>query len=408
MNKLAMVALTMGLSLVGCKKANKDAGTTGSGSAAVTTGSGADTGSAGTMAGSGSGSGSGSATAEAPKPKTGADLAEHYKMCMTHINDGQFDGFKAMCLDDAYVGHQMGATSKAADVVAYFTAMRAAMPDFKLQPQVVMVNGRTVIAVVLETGMHSAALKMPGMPELPATNKKLGALLMHKLAFNDANKATEEWVFADSATMLAQLGVLPKEAGPRREAMEKGLDGAPIVVVSTDDAKEKANLEVTKQGNDAFNAHKASEATAAMADDAVESDQAGDKDVVGKKEIDKGAKAFMAAFSDGKFANLETYAAGDFVVNIGTFEGTNDGDMMGMKKTGKKVAMPIGELSQFKDGKVVKLWRFWDSMDMAKQMGMMPDMPAGGAGSGSAAAPADGSGSAAAPAAGSGSGDAKK
>jgi len=81
--------------------------------------------------------------------------------------------------------------------------------------------------------------------------------------------------------------------------------------------------------------------------------------------------------------------AGDYVVEIGKFEGTNDHDMGKMKKTGKHVSVNFAEVTQLKDGKVAHLWRFYNSMDFAKQLGLMPAAPAGAPAGGDAAKPGD-------------------
>jgi predicted ester cyclase len=121
---------------------------------------------------------------------------------------------------------------------------------------------------------------------------------------------------------------------------------------------------------------------ALMTDDFVESDQADAQDAKGKKEAEKGLKTFFTAFSDGKVTIDNSWAAGDYVVQLGTFEGTNDHDMPGMKKTGKKVTMHFAEVGKFKDGKATNLWRFRNGMAVAMQLGLMQPP---GAGAGSAA-----------------------
>ena len=131
-------------------------------------------------------------------------------------------------------------------------------------------------------------MQMPGQPEMPPTNKKFGQLMFHRLAINEQNKASEEWVYMDPMTMMGQLGMLPKGTPPVRPAMEKGWDGAPIIVVTADNDAEKKNLEVAKAMNDAFNAHKIPDMLALMTDDFVESDQADGQDANGKKEEREG------------------------------------------------------------------------------------------------------------------------
>ncbi len=323
-----------------------------------------------------------------PKPKTGKDLADAYVACGEQINAGKLDDFLKDCVDASFVGHDpMGKDMKADDLKAHFTQMRAAFPDMKMAPQIVLVNGRTIYAVSLITGTNEGEMKHEGMPAMPATHKKIGVFMAHKLALNDANKVTEEWAFSDPATVMFQLGVAPKDAPPHRPAADKGLDGAPIIVVAADDAKEKANLELVKKAEAAFNAHKPADYSALLTDKAVESDQGHDKDVVGKKDIEKGLKDFQTAFSDIKIT-ADDAAAGDYVYSIGTIEGTNDHDMGKMKKTGKHVSVKYTELQQIKDGKIDHTWRFYSSMEFAKQLGLMPDKGAAPAG-GEAAKPGD-------------------
>jgi predicted ester cyclase len=319
--------------------------------------------------------------AEPAKPKTPQELGDAYKKCTDEINAAKYDDFAKDCVDENYSGHMGPMTMKRDDLKNMFASMHTAFPDAKFAPQIVLVNGHNIFGVALSTGTHEGTMKMPGQPDVPATHKKYGSLFAHKLALNDAGKATEEWAFEDEGTMASQLGIAPKDMGPKRPAMDKGIDGAPVLVIAADDAKEKANVEVVKKSNEAFNAHKPADLLALLTDDAVESDQASPKDNKGKKEIEKGLKDFQAAFSDGKVSASEVWGAGDYVVAIGKFEGTNNGDMGKMKKTGKHVSVPFAEVTQLKDGKISHLWRFYNGMDFAQQLGLMPApgaAPAGG------------------------------
>ena len=309
-----------------------------------------------------------------PKPMTGPELAEQYKKCGVLLNEGKADDFKKECVDEKWVGHMPGMpdTQGPDQLMTMMKDMKAAFPDMKSQPQLVIVNGRNIYAVGLHSGTHTGPMKMPGQPEVPATNKKVGALFFHKLAINDANKATEEWSFMDQGTMMAQLGLAPKGSQPKRPAMDKGLEGAPITVVAADDAKEKANLEAYKKSIDAINAKKLPDSMAIYADDAIDSDQSNDKDVKGKKAIEAAMKTWFGGFSDAKLTDVNAVAAGDYVVAIGKFDGTHDKDIGKLKKTGKHVTLDFAEIVAFKDGKVKQVWRFTDSFQFATQLGLVP------------------------------------
>ncbi|HEY5944259.1 MAG TPA: nuclear transport factor 2 family protein [Kofleriaceae bacterium] len=309
-----------------------------------------------------------------PAPLTGAALADKYKACVDLVNAGKLDDFKKDCVADSYTGHAVAGMPevKGADaMIAWMKDMKTAMPDWKLAPQLVIVSGRTILAVNLVTGTHTGTMKSP-MGDVPATNKKVGHLMFHRLAINEQNKATDEWVYADGMTMMGQLGLLPKGARPVRPVMEKGMDGAPIVVVTADDAKEKANFDIVRKGNDAFLANKPADLMATFTDDAVEMDQSAEKDAKGKKELEKGMTTFRNGWSDVKMSNNEMWAAGDYVVQSFKFEGKNDKDIGKMKKTGKTVGIDAVEIMHFKDGKIDQIWRFMNGADFAMQMGMMP------------------------------------
>ena len=335
------------------------------------------------------------AKTEAPKPMTGAELAEQYKKCNGLLNDGKLDDFGKTCVDASFVMHGPMGDMKGDDLQKHFADMKVAFPDMKHEPQLIAVSGRSIYAVALMTGTQSGVLKMPGMPDVPPTNKKIANFMFHKITLNDANKATEEWAFADMGTMMSQLGLSPKGAPAMRAAADmKPWDGAPITVVAADDAKEKANLEAANKVDAAFNAHKAADLVALLTDDVVETEYAAPKDHKGKKELEKGLKDFQAAFSDAK-ATMTNVAAGDYVFSIGNFEGTNDHDMAGemkMKKTGKHVNVPMTEIMHFKDGKIDHVWRFFNGMDFAMQLGMMPppgEAPKGDTKKGDEKKPAD-------------------
>jgi predicted ester cyclase len=328
---------------------------------------------------------------EPPPPLTGTALADKYKACVAMINDAKWDEFRKDCVDDNYQGHAIAGMPevKGADnLLAWFKDQKTAFPDWKLSPQLIMVSGRDILAVHLATGTHEGTMKSP-MGDVPATKKKIGHVFFHRLKINDANKATDEWVVADPGTMMAQLGLAPKGSPAKRPAMDKGLEGAPIVVVTADDPKEKANMEAVKKGNEAFLANKPADLMATMADDAVEMDHSAEKDIKGKKEIEKGFTTFRNAWSNMKIDDVQMWAAGDYTIQMLKATGTNDKDMGKMKKTGKTVTVDVVEVMHFKDGKIDQMWRFMNSMDMAMQLGLMPapgtapaqpkDAPKGGA-----------------------------
>jgi predicted ester cyclase len=374
MMKKVSIGLAIALGMTGCSKKKASENKEPVGSSAP-------------MVQEGTGSATGSAAAEATL--NGKDLADKYVKCIGMINDSKLDDFISTCLAADYKGHDvdMGDMTGGDSIKKEFEMVKAAFPDWKMTPQLVIVSGRNILAVELSTGTNSGAMKEPGMPEMPATNKKMGMLMFHRLTLNDQNKATEEWMYQDPTTMMGQLGMLGKDAPPVRPATDSSWDGAPNITVTADNDTEKKNIEVIKAFDAAFNAHKVPDMIAMVSDDVVESDQADPTDHKGKKEVEANLKAMLTAFSDAKVTAENQFAAGDYVVELGAFEGTNDHDMGKTKKTGKKVTMHYAEVIKLEDGKITNFWRFRNGMAAAIQLGLMQP-PGAGAGSaaGSAAA----------------------
>jgi predicted ester cyclase len=368
----------------GCKKdkAGEAGGGSGAGTAAVGSGSGS----------AGSGGSAGSAAVAAPL--TGAALGQHYLACLESFGAATLDAYKG-CLADNYAvrdaGHGADAILQRDAALEMYASIRKGFPDLKLTPQLVMVNGRNVAAIVLMTGTHTATLDFGGA-SIPATNKKLGMLFFHRIRFDDANKQHDEWFVDDTMTMMNQLGIAPKEAaGMGRPLTETSMEGAPILAVSAGDAKETTNRDAYNAGVAAVNKHDAAAFSATVDDKVVESDLADTADTTGKAQLEQNLTAFLGAFSDAKVETSEVFAAGDYVVAIGTFAGTFDKAMGPIKPTNKKVTTAFAEVAQFTDGKLSRMWRFRNSLDMLTQLGMIPPAGAPGAGSGSGSA---GSGSA--------------
>jgi predicted ester cyclase len=77
-----------------------------------------------------------------------------------------------------------------------------------------------------------------------------------------------------------------------------------------------------------------------------------------------------AMFSD--FRNELDLVVGedDIAVSYGRITGTNDGGMMGMPATGKRVECETIGLLRFAHGKVVERWGVADNMTMMQQLGL--------------------------------------
>jgi predicted ester cyclase len=311
------------------------------------------------------------AAAAAPvKALTGAELAAWYEKCWAQFNVGDWDNFSQCYAENATsesIGDGRKLSGRAA-IIAESKAGKVGFPDQKGDLALVLVNGNNVFSISVLTGTNSGPMASPQGP-MPATNKKIGLLFAHGVQFDAAGKVEREYALLDSATMLAQLGVAP---GPSRPVM--AFTGAKEVVVATGSEAEAKTLGISTKMIEVFNKHDLKAAGEMFADDFTEVGVASPADIHGKQAEIKETERFFKAMPDAAMAAQSQWAAGDYVVTMGTFTGTNTGGLPAMKipKNGKKVSMPYVQVDKIKDGKVAKFWIFYDGMAFATQLGAVP------------------------------------
>jgi predicted ester cyclase len=113
-----------------------------------------------------------------------------------------------------------------------------------------------------------------------------------------------------------------------------------------------------------------------LAEDFVEHDE-----FPGIPQSREGVKEFFemsrAAFPDLKMRVLHLVEEGDVCVGHGLFEGTHEGDFMGVAPTGQRVSVPIADVVRFGgDGRAVEHWGVTDTGMMMQQLGVVPEEPA--------------------------------
>jgi len=309
---------------------------------------------------------------EPPKPLAAAERGQWYLDCWSKFNSKAWDDFKKCFAADAETDDVDSGMppAKGIDAVMERAKFHAqGFPDVMGEAQLVLVSGNTIMGAWLVKGTNSE--KMMGMDgkEMAPTGKKVGFLLGHVVQTSeDGRSVVKEWGFVDMGSMSGQLGLNP---APHRPAMEKGAD-APTVVVAADDQKEKDNLALVAKETEAYNKHDAKALAEMYTDDLVWTEAAmPDMD---KKAMLKGLAGMWKGFSDMKITSEMSIAAGDFVGEVGTMAGTNDGDYpdMKLKKTGKTVSGRYMRIVKIEGGKIKQSWLFYNSMVWAVQLGLVP------------------------------------
>jgi predicted ester cyclase len=113
-----------------------------------------------------------------------------------------------------------------------------------------------------------------------------------------------------------------------------------------------------------------------ISDDLVEHDE-----FPGIPQTKEGVRQFFemsrAAFPDLSFRVLHVVEEGDITIAHGLFEGTHEGDFMGVAPTGRRVSVPIADVVRFdSDGMAVEHWGVTDTGMMMQQLGVVGE-PAG-------------------------------
>ncbi|MEA3203080.1 MAG: hypothetical protein QOI63_750 [Thermoplasmata archaeon] len=79
---------------------------------------------------------------------------------------------------------------------------------------------------------------------------------------------------------------------------------------------------------------------------------------------------FRQAFPDYQLKLLDLLGDGDKVVSRVQFTGTNQGPVMGMPATGKKVSLEFWHIERIVDGKIQERWNVMDNLAFMQQLGM--------------------------------------
>lgn len=306
-------------------------------------------------------------------PLSGEALAKHYGECIASLNARNVEDVKQHCVDPEIAIHEVDFDDfQGVDVtLAYFESMRTAMPDWMIEPQLVLVSGRSIHAVNLVTGTHTGTLKLPDDRELAATNDKVGLLMYQHLQTNEDNKTVEEWDYLDHHTLQDQLGASPEGAAATRAARTDAWAGAPIVLVAKDTPEEQANLDLVTKLVASFNTRDAAAVASMFADDGVISDQADHEDHRGKAAITASLQALFTAFPDAKATVSHAAASGEYVFVEGSLSGTHKGALGALAATNQPIDVSYAEVFKIQDRKIRELWRFRDGMALTAQL-MMP------------------------------------
>ena len=226
-----------------------------------------------------------------------------------------------------------------AAIIETAKATVAPNPDVHGELQLMLANGQHLMSIALWKGTHTAPMPGPGGQSIPATGKSFGILMAHTVELDAGRTAVQaDADYVEVGTLLGQLGL---SKAPVRKAMESGA-AAPTVVIAKNDDAEAKNVAAIQAQLEAFNKHDVAASASSLADNYVLHEVALPADS-NKKQALASLKDLFKGFGDVKLTASQVYGAGDYVVVIGTFEGTNTGPMpdLGIKKGPTSTSSPV-------------------------------------------------------------------
>lgn len=84
-------------------------------------------------------------------------------------------------------------------------------------------------------------------------------------------------------------------------------------------------------------------------------------------------KPLLESFQDLDFRIFEHYMGDNFVVQRGEFNGTFKSRWANCEPNGESVKWRAHDIYEFKNGKVVRVWLGNDTLNVARQIGALPD-----------------------------------
>jgi steroid delta-isomerase-like uncharacterized protein len=93
--------------------------------------------------------------------------------------------------------------------------------------------------------------------------------------------------------------------------------------------------------------------------------------IQGREAYKQSLLTLFTAFPDLQLTIEDQLAEGDMSVVRYTSQGTNQGDILGMPATGKRMQIPEISISRDVNGKTVEQWIIGDSLTMMQQLGVI-------------------------------------
>jgi steroid delta-isomerase-like uncharacterized protein len=238
-----------------------------------------------------------------------------------------------------------------------------AFPDLKITPQLVIVSGNNITAILHVHGTNSG--EAGGMK---ATGKKLGVLEAEIAVMNDDGALSKDSFYVDQPTIYHQLGLIKNDSSPA--AIEQAA-AEPEKLITKDDATERANKALIEKFVDAINKRDPKAIEGLIADDMKLTYQGDKQKVDNKKSALKWYNDTIKSTKDGFVDIKGIWTAGDYVVISDVFTGTPSDDVVGKGGETKKIETHVVQFFRVANGKLAQQQIFANRLKTAVELGVV-------------------------------------
>ena len=131
------------------------------------------------------------------------------------------------------------------------------------------------------------------------------------------------------------------------------------------------NIKVARQVFDAWNAHDPDRYVKLLDEHWTAESDTLPMTLTGREAGRQFMAMYVTAFPDLHFDITQILADGDFVVSRWTATGTHRGELMGIAPTQKRTVTRGCSVGQFRNGKPIHDWIYWDTGHLLKQLGVL-------------------------------------
>lgn len=137
-------------------------------------------------------------------------VLEMYAKWDSHDDAALRQAFEERCSPELKLSNPLG-SFRGEEALGLWQGMQAAFPDARHEVATCVEQGEYVVTEGRLTGTHRGPLAAPDGSEIPATGRSIDVPFLN-ICRVQGDRVTEERVYFDNQTFMAQLGLVPAAA----------------------------------------------------------------------------------------------------------------------------------------------------------------------------------------------------